>query len=195
MDSLLAYAQENSSGGGGVSIIWIIGVAGLWKMFEKAGEPGWIGIIPFYREYKLCEKVMNNPWYWVREFVIVIPVIGLIGFLYFKYQIGKAIAKSYGQEESYAWGYTFPGVDSIFYCIAGFGDTSYYGPYGAGDNRTGEARQAKTVDFDVVRNTPADDNVVKVNQVDEGVVINDVRKANSPAGESEVEFTFDDPNE
>lgn len=184
MDSLVAFAQQNSSSGGGVSsIMWIVGVVGLWKMFEKAGEPGWIGLIPFYREYKLCEKVMNDPWYWVREFVIAIPIIGWFGYFYFKYQIGKAIAKAYGQEESYAWGYTF--LDSIFYCIAGFGNTSYYGPYGVGDSRTGDARQAKTVDFDVV----------KTNQVDDDVVINDVRQTVPAQDESEVEFTFDEPGE
>ena len=88
MDSLMTYAQENSSSGSGFSTIWfIIGAIGLWKMFEKAGEPGWIGIIPFYRDYKLCEKVMNDPWYWLRELVVIIPIIGWIGALYFKYQI------------------------------------------------------------------------------------------------------------
>ena len=58
MDSILAYAQENSTASSGSSGLWyIIMAVGLWKMFEKAGEPGWIGFVPFYNQYKLCEKV------------------------------------------------------------------------------------------------------------------------------------------
>ena len=161
--------------------IWIATVAGLWKMFEKAGEPGWIGLIPFYNIYKLCEKVMGNPWYWVRLMVGLIPIIGWIPYLYFQYQIGKATAKAYGQEEYWAWGYTF--LAPVFYCITGFGNYKYYGVYGRGDTRTTDARQARTVDFEVV----------KQNQIDENVVINDVRK--TEAEESEVEFDFDQPVE
>jgi hypothetical protein len=184
MESLLSYAQESGSSGSNFSTIYfIIGAVGLWKMFTKAGEPGWIGIIPFYREYKLCEKVMGDPWYWLREFVVIIPVIGWIAALYFKYQIGKAIAKAYGKSEGWAWGYTL--LDSVFYCITGFDNSEYYGVYGSGDRRTGEARGAKTVDFDVVKNEPE----VKINQTDGNVVINEVREAESAA--SSVEFNFD----
>ena len=50
-------------------------------------------------------------------------------------------------------GYTF--IAPVFYCITGFSSQySYFGPYGEGDKRTGEARQAKTVDFDVVKQEP-----------------------------------------
>ena len=174
MAQILSYAQDAGTEGSGMStVFYVLTVIGLWKMFEKAGEPGWIGIIPFYNMYKLCEKVMNDPWYWLRLLVAVIPVVGWIGYIYFEYQIGKATARAYGQPDGWAWGYTFLGP--IFYCITGFSSQyDYYGPYGEGDSRTGDARQAKTVDFDVVRQEPV---VEKV----------------QPAGESEeseVEFDF-----
>ena len=154
MEQLLAYASENSSTTSGGSTIWyILMVIGLWKMMEKAGEPGWVGIIPFYNQYKLCEKVMNNPWYWVRLLIVVVPIVGWFMYFYFAYQMGKATAAAYGQSEGWAWGYTF--LAPIFYCITGFGNYEYYGPYGQGDKRTGEARAAKTVDFDVVKTAPA----------------------------------------
>ena len=173
MDSLLAYAQQNSGATSGGSGIWyIIAAVGLWKMFEKAGEPGWIGFVPFYNTYKLCEKVMNNPWYWVRLFIIIIPIVGWVAFIYFQYQIGKATAKAYGQPDAWAWGYTF--LSPVFYCITGFGNYDYYGPYGEGDRRTSEARQAKTVDFDVTRQEP---------------VVEEVKQA-AAKEESEVEFDF-----
>lgn len=205
----MAYAQESGSEGSGLStILWVVGAVGLWKMFEKAGEAGWAGIIPFYREYKLCEKVMNDPWYWLREFVVIIPIIGWIGYIYFKYQIGKATAAAYGKPQGWAWGYTF--LEPVFYCITGFDNSDYYGPYGAGDRRTGAARQARTVDFDVVRNEPetrsynAQPEVksyqaqpeIKINQVDDDVVVNGVRDVefdttDNGAKAGDVEFSFD----
>ena len=86
--------------------------------------------------------------------------------------MGKATAKAYGQPESWAWGYTFLGP--IFYCITGFSSQySYYGPYGEGDTRSASARQAKTVDFDVVKTQPAP-----------------APKAEPAPSESDIEFDF-----
>ena len=181
MDSILAYAQENSGTTSGSSGFWYIIMAiGLWKMFEKAGEPGWIGFVPFYNQYKLCEKVMNNPWYWLRLFVVIVPIVGWFMYFYFAYQMGKATAKAYGQSETWAWGYTF--LAPVFYCITGVSSRySYYGPFGEGDNRTGEARQAKTVNFDVAEQQP------EVRKADP--VVEEIKPA-AKKEESEVEFDF-----
>ena len=154
MGNLFAYATENSGGSSTISgVLSIAAVVGMWMMFQKMNEPGWKAIIPFYNQYILCEKTMRNPWYWVRLFVVIIPIAGWIAYFYFKYQIGKAVARSFGQEDSWAWGYTF--LEPVFYCITGFGQYSYYGPMGVGDTRTGDARAAKTVDFDVTKDAPA----------------------------------------
>ena len=155
MEQFISYAQEAGSQSTGPSMIWYVLTAiGLWKMFEKAGRDGWAGFIPFYNQYVLCDAVMGNPWYWVRKLIVVVPIIGWLGYLYFDYQIGKATAKAYGQSETWAWGYLFLGP--VFYCITGLSSQyDYYGPYGSGDKRTGEARKAKTVDFDVVKQEPA----------------------------------------
>lgn len=185
MDTLMTYAQENSGGSSTISFVWSVAqVVGLWMMFQKAGEPGWTAIIPFYNEYKLCEKTMGNPWYWLRLFVFIVPIVGWIAGFYFMFQIGKAIARSYGQPESWAWGYTF--LAPIFYCITGFGQYNYYGVMGAGDMRTGEARAAKTVDFDVTRNAPAEPTVKPVEPV-----VTPVEPAVTPAEESDVDFSFE----
>ena len=153
MEQFISYAQENSSQGSGMSTVWfVIGAIGLWKMFEKAGVEGWAGLIPFYRDYKLCGKVMDDPWYWLRTLLIFIPVIGWVLAIYYEYQISKATALAYGKPESWAWGYLFLGP--VFWLITGFDQSQYYGPFGRGDRRTGEARQAKTVNFDVVEPAP-----------------------------------------
>lgn len=190
MDQLFAAAQESGSSGSGFSTIWyIIGAVGLWKMFEKAGVEGWAGLIPFYREYKLCEKVMGDPWYWLRELWVIVPVIGWIMALYYKYQISKATAKAYGKPEGWAWGYLF--LDPIFYCITGFDDSSYYGVFGGGDTRTGEAREAKTVDFDVTKNTAPVEPVSPVAPVEPVEPVVEEVKA-EPVDEVEFDFNQGD---
>jgi hypothetical protein len=192
MNGLLAYAQENSGGTSTISFVFeIAAIVGLWMMFTKMNEDGWKAIIPFYNQYKLCEKTMGDPWYWVRLFVIIIPFIGWIAYFYFKYQIGKAVARSFGQADSWAWGYTF--LEPVFYCITGFGQYNYYGVMGSGDTRTGDARVAKTVDFDVTKTAPAEP-VVTAAPAEPAAptetVIN-AAPAAAPAEPKDVEFEFD----
>ena len=192
MNGLLAYAQENSGGTSTISFVFeIAAIVGLWMMFTKMNEDGWKAIIPFYNQYKLCEKTMGDPWYWVRLFVVIIPFIGWIAYFYFKYQIGKAVARSFGQADSWAWGYTF--LEPVFYCITGFGQYNYYRVMGSGDTRTGDARVAKTVDFDVTKTAPAEP-VVTAAPAEPAAptetVIN-AAPAAAPAEPKDVEFEFD----
>ena len=184
MNSLMAYAQENSGGTSTLSLVFeIAAVVGLWMMFTKMNEDGWKAIIPFYNQYKLCEKVMNNPWYWLRLLVVIVPFVGWIAALYFGYQMYKAVALAYGKSESWAWGLLF--LSPIFLCLLGFGDAEYYGPMGVGDTRTTQARTAKTVNFEVVDNG----NERPAAQYKEPVV------EEAKPEESDVDFTFDEPVE
>lgn len=41
----------------------IFAIIGNWKLYEKAGQPGWKSIIPFYNTWTLVEMVGLN-WYW-----------------------------------------------------------------------------------------------------------------------------------
>lgn len=179
----IAAAAQDTSTSYTFDIFSIASIVGLWKMFEKAGEPGWAALIPFYNVYKLCEITMANPWYWVRLLVFCIPVVGWIAGIYFLYQMSKATARSFGKPESWAFGYLF--LSGIFYCITGFDSSEYYGPMGAGDTRTGSAREAKTVNFDVVKNDPAPE---RYEEPAEKVVV-------EPVEEDTVDFFFDQPEE
>ena len=186
MDSILTYIQEDSTQTSSFSLIFeIASIVGMWKMFEKADEPGWAAIIPFYNVYKLCEITMRNGWYWLRLLLFLIPIIGWIPGFYFLFQMCKATAKSYGQPDSWAWGYLF--LSPVFYCITGFGSAAYYGPFGEGDNRTGDAREAKTVNFDVVKNAPVRENSDFAEPAD-AEPIPEVK-------EETVDFVFDQPEE
>src|SRR6202171_5900246 len=44
--------------------IAILMIAAMWKVFSKAGQPGWAVIIPIYNIYIMC-KVAGRPGWWV----------------------------------------------------------------------------------------------------------------------------------
>lgn len=38
-------------------LIWLLPIAGKWKVYGKLGMPGWYSLVPVYADYKLCERV------------------------------------------------------------------------------------------------------------------------------------------
>ncbi len=200
MDSFVAYAESVSGDSSLMAEVYGIAlVVGLWKMFEKAGEPGWIGLVPFYNSYKLCEITMGQPWYWVRIALwAFVPIIGWAIALYHAYQLAAATAAAFGKPKEWAWGYFF--FAPIFYCVTGFdSNIEYYGPYGSGDYRTDEARRSQTVDFEVIKEEerttysspdyyepePADDEPIRTEILINGVPYREDKKS------SDVFLCFD----
>lgn len=65
-----------------ISLIWfVITIIGYWKLFEKAGQPGWKSIIPIYNEYCIYKIGWNGGIYWLN-----LLLNALSGF--FLYQMG-----------------------------------------------------------------------------------------------------------
>ena len=66
-----------------VSIIYlailVLAVAGIWKTFEKAGQPGWGAIIPIYNIY-LMTQIAQKPGWWTIMFFIACAVSPIVFF-------------------------------------------------------------------------------------------------------------------
>ncbi|MET0573341.1 MAG: DUF5684 domain-containing protein [Pedobacter agri] len=99
----------------------VLMIAAMWKVFEKAGQPGWAAIIPIYNIY-IMTKIAGKPGWWVLMFFI--PFVSLI----FSIWLQNMISKSFGKDEGFTAGLILLGF--IFYPILGFGDAKYLGPYG-----------------------------------------------------------------
>ena len=56
----------------------VFAIIGNWKLYVKAGQPGWKAIIPFYNTYTLVEMVGLN-WYWFLLAIAptIISVLGI----------------------------------------------------------------------------------------------------------------------
>jgi hypothetical protein len=119
-----------------IALIVLLIVA-FWKVFEKAGQPGWAAIIPIYNMYILC-KIGGKPGWWVILFCI--PAVNVIFLIW----LTNMVSKSFGKDEGFTVGLLLLGF--IFYPILAFGDAKYIGPYG--DPVAFQAARNPTFDFD-----------------------------------------------
>jgi hypothetical protein len=110
-----------SSSSGNIELFAILALtvvifAGFWKMFEKAGEPGWAGIIPIYNLYILV-KISGNAWWWF--ILLLVPVVNFFAAL----KISIDVAGKFNRGVLFGLGLMF--VSFIFYPLLGFGDYQY----------------------------------------------------------------------
>ena len=101
------------------SHIGVFFIAGLWKVFTKAGHPGWAVIVPFYNSYIMC-KIGGRPGWWLL--LMLIPYVGVI----FQIIVLVDISKSFGKTLGFHLGMVL--LTFIFIPILGFGDAEYQGP-------------------------------------------------------------------
>lgn len=87
-----------------------------WKIFTKAGKPGWAALIPIYNIVVLME-IVGKPVWWVVLFLI--PFVNLIVAII----VAIELAKKFGKGTGFGLGLAFLGI--IFYPILAFGDAQY----------------------------------------------------------------------
>jgi signal peptidase I len=63
---------------------------GLYKLFEKAGVPGWKALIPFYN-YFVWVKITGRPRWWF--YVSLIPIINMIVLLLLRTDLADRVGK------------------------------------------------------------------------------------------------------
>jgi hypothetical protein len=99
-------------------ILFVVWVVGLWKTFEKAGEPGWAGIIPIYNFIVLL-RIAGRPLWWIV--LMLIPCVNIIVYVI----VGLDVARNFGRTPGFGVGLGL--LPFVFYPILGFGDARYEG--------------------------------------------------------------------
>lgn len=87
-----------------------------WKVFTKAGKPGWACLIPIYSGIVLLE-IIKKPTWWI--FMLFIPFANI----YFAIVMMNELSKSFGKSAGFTVGLIF--LPFIFYPILAFGDAKY----------------------------------------------------------------------
>lgn len=134
MDMLLlaaAYQEvgDTSSRGGGIVAalfggamslvslaIALVVLIGMWKLFEKAGKPGWAAVIPLYNLIVLLE-IIGKPMWWIVFFLCLGPIGWILASL--------ELAKVFGKDIGFAIGLIL--LPFVFVPMLGFGDARYQG--------------------------------------------------------------------
>jgi hypothetical protein len=106
------------------AIIIVVGmIASMWKVFAKAGQPGWAAIVPIYNLIILLQ-ISGKPSWWLVLFLI--PLVNFAALIL----VAISLAKSFGKTTGFGLGLAFLGF--VFYPILGFGSAQYMGPAGTG---------------------------------------------------------------
>ncbi len=106
-------------------IIWcaviVIEIAAMWKVFTKAGQPGWAAIIPIYNGIVILQ-IAGKPIWWILLYLI--PIVNIIIAIIVLHSFARNFSKGVG----FMLGLIFLGF--IFFPILAWGDAEYLGPEG-----------------------------------------------------------------
>jgi hypothetical protein len=101
-------------------VLAVLMIIALWKVFTKAGEPGWASIVPFYNTYVLFRIAGFNPWLFL---LLLIPIVNVVMAIIVAIKLGAAFGKSG------VWSFFLLVVFSVVgYLILGFGSATYRRP-------------------------------------------------------------------
>jgi hypothetical protein len=98
--------------------IAIVEIIALWKVFVKAGQPGWAAIIPIYNAIVFL-KIAGKPAWWFL--LMLIPIVNIVIAII----ATIAFAEKFGKGVGFAIGILILGF--IFLPILAFGDAKYQG--------------------------------------------------------------------
>ncbi len=96
----------------------LVTIMGMWRVFEKAGHPGWACIIPFYNIYILL-KIAEKPGWWLLWYFI--PLVNIV----VAFMVMISVARNFDKDAGYGIGLMF--LPFIFYPMLGLGDAEYLG--------------------------------------------------------------------
>lgn len=104
-------------------IVWgavmLFYIAAMWKVFTKAGQPGWASIIPIYNMVVLCQ-IAGKPVWWVL--LMFIPIVNIVVAV----MVWHNISVNFGHGVGFTLGLVFLGF--IFIPILAWGGSEYQRP-------------------------------------------------------------------
>ena len=100
-------------------IVIVFYIYSMWRIYAKAGKPGWAAIIPIYNVLVELE-IVGRPWWWLL--LTLVPVVNIvIGVI-----ITLNLAQVFGKSTGFGIGLIF--LPIIFIPILAFGNAKYLGP-------------------------------------------------------------------
>ncbi len=124
----LAMAQQAGGSSGDMVIavlsllfgfaLLFVALAASWKIYAKAGQPGWAALIPFYNIVVFL-KIVGRPGWWLLLWFV--PVVNVVISLMLMHDLSRAFGKGIG----FTLGLIF--LSPIFMLLLAFGPAQYVG--------------------------------------------------------------------
>ncbi len=109
-------------------VILVLMIASMWKIFSKAGKPGWAAIVPIYNIIVMLQ-IVGRPVWWI--ILLIIPIVSFVISIILCFDLAKAFGKGGG----FGVGLLLLGI--IFMPILAFGSATYQGPVAGGAKPVG----------------------------------------------------------
>lgn len=121
------YSSNTSASDDGAALVMflfaipllVLMLVALWRIFAKAGRPGWAALVPIYNAYVEL-KIIGRPGWWVLLYFI--PLVNIAISIIVAIELGKAFGKSTVFSLLALW--LFSPVGQL---IIGFGKATYQG--------------------------------------------------------------------
>lgn len=134
MESLLS----NLEAGLGVGLILLLiaivvaHIVAIWKQFQKAGQPGWASIVPFYRDYISYKICWGEGWLFLAPLVLsVLNAVPIVSSLASLLIIALYAVLQYKKSEAFGHGIVFAVglflLPIVFDLMLAFGSEQYLG--------------------------------------------------------------------
>jgi len=115
---------------GAFFVILLLAVVGIlivsyWKIFTKAGKPGWAALIPIYNMVVLAE-IAKQPWWYslIASLAYFIPFVGWVAGFIFLVLIEYKLALAFGKDSGFAVGLIL--LPIFFFPILAFSKDIHY---------------------------------------------------------------------
>ncbi len=90
----------------------VLMIVSLWKIFKKAGKPGWASIVPIYNIYIMCEIAEKEWWYIL---LLCVPFVNIYAMIV----LYNGMAKRFGKGGGFVVGMILLPV--VFFPMLAFG--------------------------------------------------------------------------
>src|SRR3979490_297961 len=95
-----ATASTSADAGGGSIIgtviylaLMVALIAGVWKMFSKAGQPGWASLIPFYNTIVMLRITGKSGW-WILG--LMVPLLNFYVIIRLIFDLARVYGRGIG---------------------------------------------------------------------------------------------------
>lgn len=94
-------------------------VVSMWKIFTKAGKPGWAAIIPIYNLIVWLD-IVGKPTWWI--ILLLIPFVNLVIVIMITHQLSLSFGQGIGTTLLLIF------LPMVGYPLLAFGNAQYIGP-------------------------------------------------------------------